>query len=201
MLSDSYQLDWNGPYRFFGQGKAALLLNENSLTPGVYIWTVLVATEHWAYYIGETGKMFAQRHLDHLRSYFSGEYRIYDTAEFTEGKKSLVWGGAYGQRNRHKLSEFRDREKYFLKNVQEFVSLLNIFLISFPVDQRLRKRLEAALASELKGQPGLVGKFQDDDIRYDPTRADESPISCNFVRPLPIVGLSDKVQIMLSSKR
>lgn len=62
-------------------------------------------------------------------------------------------------------------------------------LASSDEERRIPKRIEAAIVNLLRGHPGLVGEFQNGDIRYHPRRADEEPISVEMKSYEDILGL------------
>lgn len=157
---------------------------------GVYIWTARVDGEWWAYYIGLTGKTFAERHRDHLHLYREGRYRIYEPGAFVRGHKVLAWGGAFGPHAPDKLIEFRRRTD-LAATLSAFLALLHVFLIPTNAAPRPTERLEAALASILKRAPGGAAWFQDEDVRYAPCHPADEPLTFTL-QPLPIVGLTGR---------
>lgn len=190
-------LEWVGPLTVVAEPAENLFLHPKALGAGVYIWTVPVNQQHWGYYVGQTGTSFAQRHFEHLRSYFTGEYQIYEVEPFARGEKITVWEGAYGSRNRHKLPLFRSRFYDYALVAQSMISLFRFFLIPVSQGERMRERLEAAISGALRAANRPASDFQDQ-IQYHPTRKGEDTIEYEFWRPLPIVGLDNLASIVLA---
>lgn len=190
-------LSWVGPLHLAGTESSNLFLNPVALEPGVYIWTARVGDENRAYYVGESGKSFGERHAQHLAAYLQGQYRIYDAVSFVKGVKRAVWEGSFGPRNRQKLAVFRERMGELGPALQSFLSVLNFILIPLRGGRRTRERLEAALAGIVRDQSGPAGTFQDEDIQYRPCRPGEDPLTFTFSPPLPVSGLSDLSILLL----
>jgi integrase len=131
--AEGIALVWSGPFPL--RTIAAPDAPPEAQAAGVYVWTARVGDEWWPYYIGETGKTFATRQREHLRLYHEGEYRVCEPRAFSEGRKVLLWPGAYGPQNRYKLPWFRLILRDIAPALEAFISLLNVFLI--PVEMRL----------------------------------------------------------------
>jgi len=186
-VSPSVLLKWCGPFQFARSAPASLLASAEALTHGIYIWTIRVRGLHWTYYVGETGKSFLERHLEHIGLYYEGQNRIYESGALVRGKKRIVWDWAMGPSNRARRVAFRKRFARWAPSVQRFLGILNVFLIPYAGDKRSRERLEAGLwrLAELNGG----GRFQEDGIRFRPCREGEPHLLVRLARPLPLEGL------------
>lgn len=192
MSSQTYELEWCGPYKWYGTEDDCIFTRSEAKESGIYLWTIPFKKQHLTYYVGETGKSFASRHTWHARNYMHGLYRVYDPDQFGKGMKILVWGGMWkpGKRDPRFMLEFLNRYSKFSSVIYEFLGKLRIFLAPLDADRRVRKRIEAAIATPLREQPGLIGEFQNGDIRYHPRRTDEDPISVKMKAFEDILGLS-----------
>ena len=91
----------------------------------------------------------------------------------------------------------------YLNNYQQLSTLAYAFLTQFrvflaPLDkdnQRLRQRIEAAIAQDLLQQDGLIGSFQDNDIIYYPRRQSEPPIKIKLNAYEQLLGLNCELTI------
>lgn len=63
------------------------------------------------------------------------------------------------------------------------------------MEQRLRERIEAAVSESLKGQDGLVGCFQDEDVRYKLRLLGEQPLRVVMVGHEKILGLPPELVV------
>ncbi len=195
MGSQQYEVRWHGPCRWYGKSEDCLFTASVAGKSGIYLWTVPFNTKYLVYYVGETGRSFKTRFTEHTRDYLYGYYRIYAPTEFAQGKKKLVWGGMWkpGRRGPQRMLEFLNRYSELSKVIYEFLGQYRIFLAPLDVKERIRQRIEAAIASKLSEHPGLIGKFQNDDIRYRPRRTDEDPISAKMISFEPILGLCSEM--------
>jgi len=195
MGSQTYELQWYGPYKWYGTTDDCIFTRSEAKKSGIYLWTIPFKKQYLTYYVGETGKSFASRHIWHARDYLHGLYRVYDPHQFGQGTKILVWGGMWkpGRRGAHHMLEFLNQYPELSSVIYEFLGKFSIFLAPLDVKERVRKRIEAAVANRLYEQPGLFGKFQDTDIRYHPRQPDEEPISVTMVSFEPILGLCSEL--------
>lgn len=184
---------WYGPYKWYGPKDRALFSSPEVKKAGIYLWTIPFKKQYLVYYVGETGRSFAARFTEHTRDYLYGLYRIYDPHHFTQGKKTLLWEGMWKSSICDRMGEFLNRYSELSPLVYKLMGAFRIFLAPLDVEDRIRQRIEAALAKRLYQQPGLVGKFQDDDIRYSPRRHGEKPISVSKIFPEEILGLGNEL--------
>jgi len=197
MVSEFLKLQWCGPYRFCGNRDESVFLVSVGERRGIYLWAIPFENQYLTYYVGETGRSFAYRSIEHAKCYLEGFYRVYDPEKFAKGEKVLIWGGMW-KPNRKDLKimyEFLEKYPKLSHQIYEFLEQFKIFLAPTNVKQRTRQRIESAIASKLLGQPGVVGKFQDADIKYLPRRAREQPIYLKMSFPETILGLNDELVV------
>ena len=72
---------------------------------------------------------------------------------------------------------------------------LRLFLGPLDNEKRIRQRTEASTAGMLYNQPGIVGDFQEKDIRYSRRHPDEKPIENTLKGKDEILGLSKSLLI------
>ena len=197
MSSDVVEIQWYGPFGFIGRKEESVLTNSISNHTGVYLWTIPFQNQYLTYYVGETGTSFAIRHNQHLESYLTGLYRVYDPEAFLKGKRVLIWGGLWKpeRKNAKTKKEFVDRKEELAPKISELISQFRLFLAPIDGDRRIRQRVEAAIASKLLEQSGVIGEFQDDDIRYWPRRLDEQEMRVKMKFPKPIMGLPEELVV------
>jgi len=195
MASQRYEIRWYGPYSWYGTKDDSFFIQPVSKKSGVYLLAIPFKNGYLTYYVGETGRPFATRLIEHARYYLHGLYRIFDPRQFAEGKKELVWGGMWkpGTKGPRRMLEFLNRYSELSPLIYEFLGMLKIFVAPLDVEKRIRERIEAAIANRLYQQPGVVGKFQDDDIKYRPRRTDEEPFSVRMGSFETILGLCSEL--------
>lgn len=188
---------WYGPFKFYGTEDESIFTTKEAKQPGIYLWTVPFKRQYLTYYVGQTGKSFASRHIWHTRNYLHGLYRVYDPHQFGEGKKILVWGGMWkpGTRGARNMLEFLNRYPQLSSTIYKFIGQFRIFLAPIDVQKRIRQRIEGTIARRLLEQSGQIGSFQNSDIRYRPRRVDEEPISVKMEAFEPILGLCGELMV------
>ena len=190
MNPETIQIELLGPYALYGPH--SLFLQSESEKFGIYLWTIPFEGKYLVYYVGETGVTFADRFLDHTKSYLHGLYRIYDPTEFVKGKKKLVWEGMWKKELENptiRIVKFMERYSELSRAVYELLGLFHIFLIPLNSNRRIRQRIEAKIAEVLLKQPGVIGDFQDGDIRYIGRQPKEEPIKVSIKSDGQILGL------------
>jgi hypothetical protein len=143
------------------------------------------------YYVGETGRDFRSRFVQHFKEQLAGWYRLYDPTLMRAGTKRLLWRGMYGRDKEETPTPFIAQLPTLAPALQSYVRLIRFHLAPVEVEARLRKRIEAALAAHLRAQPGPAGTFQDTDIRYQPRRPNELPVHVVVRTSVALEGLPE----------
>jgi hypothetical protein len=178
-----------GPFDFVGEN-SVFGCKEAPLC-GIYIWTVKLEDGYLPYYVGETGKSFAERLTVHVKEYFSGVYRIYDPDKFKFGQKKLIWQGTWLPGTKDKFPEFIAQYNRLAPEIYRFLSLLQIFLIPLNINPRKRKRIESTLAHGINDPRAKIGNFQEREIKYAVRRKDEEPLLIALSSDEKILGLPE----------
>lgn len=196
-MDEGSELQFYGPFQLAGSQEESILLSPKGKLMGVYLLTIPFENKYLPYYVGETGVSFASRSMDHVKCFLNGFYRIYDPEAFATGKKILVWGGMWksNRKGSDTMIEYLQQYHKLSSLSYTFLNLFRFFLAPFDSDDRLRQRLEAAIASKLLEQDGIIGSFQDNDIRYYPRRPKEQPIKIKLKVNELILGLSGELTI------
>jgi len=193
MDSNRYEIEWHGPYRLYGTKDEVLFATPEAKERGIYLQTIPFGKKFLTYYVGETGRTFARRFTEHTRDYLYGLYRIYDPHQFPKGAKILLWEGMWKPGTRDRIGEFLNRYSELAPLIYELLGLFRIFIAPLDAEKRIRQRIEGAIAHRLYQQPGIVGAFQENDIRYSRRRADEEPISVTMKFAEEIIGLCNEL--------
>ena len=81
-------LNFVGPFSWAGTSEApSLCESEAGKESGIYLWTVRRPEGELVYYVGETGRSFADRMCDHFREHASGGYNLHSPEEFRQGQR------------------------------------------------------------------------------------------------------------------
>jgi hypothetical protein len=186
-------LSFTGPYSWLPGRLPSVFEAPAASSPGIYLWTV-ETTPHGelVYYVGETGRDFRSRFVEHLKEQVSGYYRLYDPAAMLQGDKRLLWRGLYGRGAEPTLAPFIENLERLAPPLRTFIGFVRFYLGPLEVDSRLRRRIEAAIADHLYGQSGPAN-FQDAGIRYDRRHPDEAPTEVRLDGVSTLRGLPEVV--------
>jgi hypothetical protein len=189
------EVSFSGPFSWPGTPDAPSVFDaEVRRLPGIYLWTVPLPEGHLVNYVGETGRSFEVRLLEHYKDHMTCMYHLYSPAEFAQGKKVVKWPGRYDPADRKSVRECLDQCAKFSSLANENAHIYRFFLAPLSCEKRTRLRIEAAIAEALYAAPGLAGTFQDIGIHYDPRTADEAPIECVVTSPVPLIGLLERIR-------
>ena len=93
------------------------------------------------------------------------------------------------------MADFLKDYPTFSLQILEFLKQFRIFLIPIQADRRKREQIEAGIAAHFYEQSGVVGSFQNKDIRYKPRKPDEQSFLLKVKKCGPIMGLGTQVII------
>lgn len=152
-----------GPIKF--KDLDSITLSDTLNKKGIYLWTIKKDDDYLVHYVGETGNSFKNRLDEHLKSLKTGKYRIYDPVEFLKAQKKLLWNPYFkgALRRQNYLSEFEEFHSMIVNEIQRYIDLFYLFIIPFEGNNRIRKRLEAAIAKTVKA---VSKNFFDDGITF-----------------------------------
>jgi hypothetical protein len=188
-------IEWHGPYSFVDCEAENIFGHALGSKAGIYLFTIPYNGKFLVYYVGETGASFANRLLQHVQNYLNGFYRVFEPSEFSQGKKVLIWGGMWkaNRKDPKLISDFLEQQTVLSPKIVKLIEQFRIFLAPIECNKRLRERVESAIAKSLNEKDGLMGDFQDKDVRYRPIRTSEATLKVTFTNPYPIMGLSDEL--------
>ena len=194
MGSQQYEMQLYGPYRLYGKKDECLFKASEATKSGIYLWTILFNKKYLTYYVGETGRSFKTRFIEHTRDYLYGLYRVYDPAQFAQGKKKLVWEGMWQPDTRGRIDEFLNRYLELSPVIYSLLGKFKIFLAPLNAEKRIRQRIEGSLAQKLQQHSDLTRNFFDSGIRYFTKQVDEPPIHVTIISKERVLGLSHKLK-------
>ncbi|MCX5977669.1 MAG: hypothetical protein NTV33_12840 [Coprothermobacterota bacterium] len=195
-MSKRVTVSFVGPFSWPGTSDAPSVFDgEEGRASGVYLWTVPLQEGYLVYYVGETGRNFRTRLLEHYLEHAAAMYHVYSPTEFARGEKIALWPGRYDTVHRRSAKECISNYLLLCEQIKEMTFLLRFFLAPLSCEDRVRRRVEAAIANTLYAKPGIVGAFQDRGIRYHLRRDDEEPIECLIASLVPLLGLSERILV------
>ncbi len=163
---------------------------------GIYLWTVESDRGHVVFYVGRTSRSFSTRMREHLKEYLSGMYNIYDISQFRDRRTVLLWEGMWRPGEEVRFPDFLSQHQELWPHLWGMITSIRLHLGAVgESDKRVLDRIEAAVALNLREQPGAIGGFQDPNIQYRPRRPDEDAMRASFRSEVQILGLPDELQI------
>lgn len=189
-MADDVTVSFAGPFSWPGTPDAPSIFEvDERRAAGIYLWTVPHGGGHLVYYVGETGRSFAERLHEHYVGHAAGMYHVYAPAEFLQGEKIVLWPGRYDASNRRSTQECIANYPKLTREIHELTYIFRFMVAPLSCDGRVRRRIEAAIADALYAAPGLAGAFQDQGIHYDRRLPGEAPVRCVTTSSVPLLGL------------
>ena len=193
---ESIELTFSGPFVWLpGASVPSLAESDVGASHGIYIWTVPTTHGELVYYVGETARSFARRMDEHLAEQLSGRYRLYDPNAFLRGDKKLLWRGVYGPLAQPNLGGFVAQLPSLAPALVQFVQIMRFHVAPTSCSDRSRRRIEAALSEHLRQYEGLVGIFQDEDVRYEARRTGDLPITVKLTWQQKPLGVPELLEV------
>ena len=185
-----------GPLSWIEGGEVSSILKAEAVKKsGIYLWTVQIGEGELVYYVGETGRSFSQRMIDHFKEHMSGGYHLYEPDEFSRGRKVLLWPGRYGPDREPSLSVFIQRFQNLAPAIVDLAKLYRFYVAPLECEKRLRERVEAGLAKHLYEQPGMIGEFQEQGIIYRPRKDTEEPVQALIQCKVNLIGVPESLWV------
>lgn len=194
MICQELLIEIKGPYSFLKTQIPSFFDISLIDRKGIYLWTVPYMDSELVYYVGQTGRSFRTRMIEHIKGYISGEYGINDPEELQKGKRVRLWQGLC---RGGKIIDFLTRHDKLFPKIMELFNLFRLYLIPLPLDceSRLRKRIEGTIAEILYNYKGVVGEFQEPDIKYQKPKINRGTIRIELRHNSKILGLPDELII------
>ena len=139
---------------------------------GIYFWSITYNKQQLIFYVGMT-KNLKRRMNQHLESYTSGFYQIFDFKNFSRGIRKHVWIGKwrYDLALRNKdideqtfnkaLEEYELKKEFHEQERINFLNTMNLYFFPIAESERNLKRIETALALNICYKGGVGINFQE----------------------------------------
>ncbi len=187
---------FEGPFSWPGSpGAPSIFEAELRRTSGIYLWTVLLAQGYLVYYVGETGRSFEARLLEHYCEHASGMYHVNSPEEFARGERVVIWPGRYDPTMKKSAKECILECSRLGEPITKLAYIYRFFLAPLSCETRIRRRIEAAIANTLYAAPSSVGLFQETGIRYHPRTQEETAIICRVSSSMPLLGIPERLLV------
>ena len=139
---------------------------------GIYFWSITYDKQQLIFYVGMT-KNLKRRMNQHLESYTSGFYQVFDSKDFSRGIRKHVWIGKwrYDSALRNKdideetfnkaLEEYTLNKEFHERERTKFLDTMNLYFFPIAESERNLKRIETALALNICYKGGVGINFQE----------------------------------------
>ena len=161
---------------------------------GIYLWAFQVNGKYRVTYVGETGRSFYERTKKHIIQTLGGNYRVCDVTAMLQGNQEVLWDGLWRKGTRDKLPEFVKRYAELAPQIKTFLKSQKVFIAVTDCHQRLRKRIEGAIASSLRSNK-TASSLLPADIRFRTRQRGETPVMIAITSEWEIEGLPDRIVV------
>jgi len=191
---DELKVRFTGPFSWVSAPDSTTLFSEGVPKHfGIYLWAVSLPDGYLVSYVGETGRSFTTRMVEHYKELASCMYHLYEPQKYSQGEKVPIWPGRYDKADRKTPQECIEQYSALNHVVSASVRSYRFLLAPLDCDKRLRRRVEAAIASTLMSVPGKVGEFLDEGIVYQSRREEEDPVEVSISSSVKIHGLPGRL--------
>lgn len=195
-MTEALTVHFLGPFSWgVGDDVPSIYNTDAGRGSGVYLWTVSHEEGELVYYVGMTGRPFAQRMSEHFKEHSSGGYHLNSPEPLRRGVRKCLWPGRYDANTKTTVSEFISRLENLWPAIVDLAKLYRFFVAPMTCSRRVVERTEGAIARWLYAQPGKVGEFQEEGIRYPKRRPDETPMQVSLECPSRLLGLPPVLEI------
>ena len=189
-------VQFEGPLGLASRTPPLLFEQAVSAKCGIYLWAIPYRKGGYLVsYVGETGVSFWQRTKEHLIQTMGGNYRISDPELLVEGEAKTVWNGLWRRDTRDRMLEYLERAEELAPLARRELQLTVVFVAPLEVDARIRQRIEAGIALEIRKRKESALTLLPDDIRYRPRRESEQLIRVEVRCPAHVHGLPTSVDV------
>jgi hypothetical protein len=187
-------IHFDGPHPAYSETRDVLADSKHRKAGGVYFWAIKVGNSYRITHIGQTGTSFYQRMKEHIINTLGGNYRISDTEALARGEVKSLWEGLWREGHRERLPEFlRDSTRLF-EAARQNLKLEKIFLAPIVAEDRMRRRIEGAIAKQIRKDKTASSLFPAD-IRVLGRLTTEVPIPIRITTPVEILGLPELLDV------
>ena len=186
------QLNWEGPFALCSGDAPVLFDDQAGQLNGLYLWGVTIDDAFLVNYVGETGRDFRERHIEHVQWWLSGYYRAYDAETFKGGELQEACKGIGDPRERGRMSEVILGHADSAPKIAAFLKVVRVMVAPFEAERRLRRRAEGAIYRKIRNSDSeQVRTFLETGNRYWHRHDNEEAIVFEVVSPKTIRGLGN----------
>jgi hypothetical protein len=184
----------DGPHPAYSETKDVLADCKHRKLGGIYFWAIKVGDAYRITHIGQTSTSFYQRMKEHIINTLGGNYRISDANALKRGESKILWDGLWREGTREKLPEFLRDSTDLFETAKANLKLENIFVAPLEVEDRMRRRIEGAIANHIR-KDKIASSLLPKDIRVLGRLTTETPIPVKISASAKILGLPEELEV------
>jgi hypothetical protein len=185
---------FDGPYPAYSETQDVLAECKHRKSGGVYFWAIKVGPGYRLTHIGQTSTSFYHRMKEYIINTLGGNYRICDPDALERGETKLLWNGLWREGTRERLPEFlRDSSRLF-EAAKRNLMLEQIFVAPLEVEDRMRRRIEGAIAKTVR-KDKVASSLLPPDIRVLGRLTTEVPTPVRFRVGSKVLGLPEQLDV------
>lgn len=185
---------FHGPHVLCNETKDVLADCAHRKAAGIFLTAVLVGDSYRITHIGQTGTSFYARLKEHVIQTLGGNFRICDPKAMARGEIKVLWDGLWRPGRHANLPEYLRNGPALFRAARECFKLEKAFVAPLDVEDRMRRRIEGAIAKQIRKDKSASSLFPPD-VRYLPKLSMEVPITIRIVTPKKILGLPEQLEV------
>lgn len=185
---------FDGPHPAYSETKDVLADCASRKQGGIYLWAIRVGESFRVTHIGQTSTSFYHRMKEHIINTLGGNYRISDADALKRGEPKVLWDGLWREGTRERLPAFLSNSSKLFEAAKENLKLEKIFVAPIDVEDRMRRRIEGAIANEIRKNKEASSLFPKD-IRVLGRLTTESPIPIRISMGVKILGVPEQLDV------
>ena len=136
-MGEKITISFVGPFSWPGARDAPSVFDvQVRQESGIYLWTVPQTDGYLIYYVGETGRSFQRRLLEHYAEHAACMYHVYSPEQFARGEKLMLWPGHYDSGDRKSAKECIAQYSRLGPYIDKLTALFRFFLAPLSCGER-----------------------------------------------------------------
>lgn len=185
---------FDGPYPAYSETQDVLADCKHRKAGGVYFWAIKVGPNYRLTHIGQTSTSFYHRMKEYIINTLGGNYRICDPDALERGEAKLLWNGMWREGTRENLPQFLRDSSQLFEAAKRNLMLEQIFIAPLDVEDRMRRRIEGAIAKTVR-KDKLASSLLPPDVRVLGRLTTEVPTPVRIRVGSKILGLPEQLDI------
>jgi hypothetical protein len=179
---DQLTVAFNGPHTMCSETTDVLADCVHRKGAGIFFTAVLVGDSYRITHIGQTGTSFYARLKEHVIQTLGGNFRICDPQAMARGENKVLWDGLWRPGRHANLPDFLRDGPALFEAARDCFKLEKAFVAPLEAEDRLRRRIEGAIAKQIRKDKAASSLFPPD-VRYLPRLSTDTALTIRIVTP------------------